>query len=131
MAAASSGDEIAPAIRIAGGAVFGGPLGMSLAAGGILIEAGQHGSFVDEKPQQPVRAVAESTDTEPFRGGWIVNAALTGRLPPWSRTNASPAGTPSAGEAVARQEMPRGGWMIAQAYGVPDVSLRSRVDMVI
>lgn len=70
-----TGDTLAPVIRIAGGALFGGPLGAGLSALGLAVENGAK------------EAAAAARDAEQFtapttvpRGGWLLAAATTGSI---------------------------------------------------
>ena len=103
-------DEIDPAARVAGGALFGGPLGAGLAIVGTALESvinSKDGTDTEvavaaNKPeiinrteapvdvqQQSVSEKIASADSRPqLRGGWIVNAAYAGKsskLFQWAR----------------------------------------------
>jgi len=108
-----SGDAIAPAARIAGGALFGGPVG---AAFGLLSAA--------LEPRSGSRpADAESSNPAPdSRGGWIVQAARRPGLPAVAPASTGPRvasedGPASAPGAPVAADRPRpGGWIVNAAY---------------
>ncbi len=111
-----TGDEIAPVVRIAGDTLYGGPVGALLSVGGLLAEHAGKDSEDVPTDTPPERALAETNSAQPYRGGWIVNAAMSGQIPPAipsARVASAPAVVASA------SELPRGGWIVAQAYGVP------------
>ena len=118
-----TGDTIDPAIRIAGGALFGGPIGAVLSVGSMLMERGRD---ADVSPVTEVAssALAESPSSPPYRGGWLVNAALTGQLPPFAPSpmpaTEAPVKSPAKIAETNRPEVRRGGWMVAQAYALSD-----------
>ncbi len=118
-----TGDVIAPAIRVAGGALFGGPIGAALSLGSMLVEPANAKEGAT-KTADPVVASAEAPSGQPYRGGWIVNAAMTGQILPFA-----PSSIPTIAEAskttakVAETNHPevrRGGWIVAQAYALND-----------
>ena len=119
-----TGDVIAPAIRLAGGALFGGPVGAALSAVGLMVE-----SNVNSTRNEPDAAslVADATMETPRRGGWIVNAALTGKMP----TDIPVEVGVSTDKAIARTDNDssaprRGGWIVAQAYAMEDFERAAR-----
>ena len=82
-----SGDVIDPAMRVAGGALFGGPIGAAIAAAGVMFKAAfDHGastvessSVTDPGRQRTQTTLALGKDSgrpHPFRavarGGWMV-----------------------------------------------------------
>lgn len=115
-----TGDGIAPAIRVAGGALFGGPLGAGLAAVGMVVERGIRGALerpaVRDAVEAPERALAARPLAAP--GGWLVAAS---RQVPRDQ----PA-TGSVETAVATRTLsPRpGGWMVTAAYAMADEQAR-------
>ena len=133
-----TGDTIDPAIRVAGGALFGGPLGAVLSLGSILVE---HGRDADDAAspvlEDTASALAEARGTHTYRGGWIVNAAMTGTLPQWTPspllvTEAAVKSSAKVAE-INPPEVRRGGWMVAQAYALSDlqqatISAAGRID---
>ncbi len=118
-----TGDTLDPAIRVAGGALFGGPLGALLSLGSLVVERSAKAETVVPASDDLSSAVAASS--QPYRGGWMVNAAMTGQLPQFT---ISP--LPSTEEAAnlakvaesPHPEVRRGGWMVAQAYALSDLS---------
>jgi hypothetical protein len=86
-----TGDELAPAVRVAGGALFGGPLGAALSVAGLVIESGKDAVTAPEgTPDSPLpdtdSMIAAASATP--RGGWMLGAAVPA-------SNASvPAGMP-------------------------------------
>ncbi|MGD9601579.1 MAG: hypothetical protein AB7O21_14130 [Gammaproteobacteria bacterium] len=112
----ATGDTVAPLVRVAGGALFGGPLGAVLSLGGVLLERDPTPGAPGEAPSSAAPTYA---DADPGRGGWIVQAARGGVLP---------AAVPGIGRApvqdaraappalAATHGTPRGGWIVAQAY---------------
>ncbi|MCP5198746.1 MAG: hypothetical protein H6977_01950 [Gammaproteobacteria bacterium] len=85
-----TGDTIAPALRIAGGALFGGPIGAGFAAAGLAVEAGIRGALdLPAQDAAPTTAVADAATA------------------PVSASAAGPAGAP--------RPPPPGGWMVALA----------------
>ena len=116
-----TGDEIAPAVQVAGGALFGGPLGAALSVAGLVVERGRAAVAEDEQAPAPLTpaALADTAPAEPPRGGWLIAAASSGALPPFVPVSAAvpPTAVLSAAEPAATQ--PRGGWMLAAAQAVP------------
>lgn len=113
-----TGDTIDPAIRVAGGALFGGPLGAALSVAGMVIEdAGDTPSSAATAPT----AVADTA--EPRRGGWLLNADGPGLLPPLvpavattTQIGENPAlASGTAALADAESVRPRGGGWILNA----------------
>ncbi len=137
-----TGDTIDPAARIAGGALFGGPIGVALAVANTIsnqIDGKDIGERVlalfkgQEEGTDTARAVAANesgssgavaTITGPGqrRGGWIVNAAYYGRdLYLAAKADAKPAVQPehrpaSVAENKHIAEPRRGGWIVNAAY---------------
>lgn len=119
-----TGEVIAPAIRLAGGALFGGPLGAALSAVGLMVESNVNST---RNESDAASLVADSTMETPRRGGWIVNAALTGKMP----TDIPVEVSVSTDKAIARTDHDssaprRGGWMVAQAYAMEDFERAAR-----
>ncbi len=107
-----TGDVIDPAMRIAGGALFGGPLGAAFAAAGTVLDAA-----LDEGEGAPAAAPSRPVQVaETARGGWMVAAS---RPAPAQPVFGPP---PAVAEAVAEAPPParRGGWMVAAAYAMAD-----------
>lgn len=120
-----TGDSIDPAIRIAGGALFGGPVGAVLSAATVVIA--QARAAVQATPDIPVEHVAQRpavhSDEVPGserRGGWMVDAAHGGsqRRPDVFETVADNGAPPV--NLTTRPQTRRGGWMVIQAYGASD-----------
>jgi len=99
-----TGDIAAPAIRVAGGALFGGPLGAAFAAASVMLKQIVN---PDEASGTDPAALAQAADP---RGGWLVEAS---RALPARPSDAAPASVLSA--AAERR---RGGWMVEAAYAV-------------
>ncbi len=114
-----TGDELAPAVRVAGGALFGGPLGAALSVAGLVLERGNAAASDDESPGAVApEAIAGAAPAEAPRGGWMIAAATTGALPPF--VPLSPAAPAPAAFAVAQPAaQPRGGWMLSAAQATP------------
>ena len=115
-----TGDSIDPAIRVAGGALFGGALGAIVAAAAVAVgEARRPGpaSVQEIEPQvaqRPARGGGAVSAT--VRGGWIVAAARGESV----KGSPTPVHTEAAKLSLhTGPEIRRGGWIVAQAYGVP------------
>jgi hypothetical protein len=115
-----TGDTLDPALRVAGGALFGGPLGALLSVGSLVVEQGHGAEAV--RPVNPEPSALAAHD-QPYRGGWMVNAAITGQLPQYT---ASPLPFTEAVvnsvkvAAATTPEIRRGGWMVIQAYALSE-----------
>ena len=111
-----TGDELSPAIRLAGGTLFGGPLGAAMSAVGLIVERAR-GQGADaatpDTPNDAATAIAETPAAAIPRGGWMIAAATTGTVPAFVPARVAGPG----GEVVASTALPapRGGWMIAAA----------------
>lgn len=84
-----TGDVLAPAIRVAGGALFGGPLGAGLSLVGLAVENGAKqgaeaaaaaAASTTAAATTPATAVAAAPSPAVPRGGWMIAAATTGRM---------------------------------------------------
>ncbi|HMM75901.1 MAG TPA: hypothetical protein PJ986_09340 [Gammaproteobacteria bacterium] len=78
-----TGDALAPAIRVAGGALFGGPLGAGLSMVGLAVEEGAKrgaAAAAEAAAAELPNAVAAVPRAEVPRGGWMIAAATTGRI---------------------------------------------------
>ncbi|MEX2482164.1 MAG: hypothetical protein WD928_15005 [Gammaproteobacteria bacterium] len=106
-----SGDEAAPAMRVAGGALFGGPLGAGFAALGLLVEKGVKAAIGRPQSTSAIAETAPAAEPTVAPGGWMV--AHSRQLP---REPTMPAATGLAVESPRR----RGGWMVAAAYAPAD-----------
>lgn len=106
-----SGDVISPAFQVAGGALFGGPIGAAFAAAGVALRSvvGAEDEAVAAPPAPAVTA----------RGGWMV--AQSRELP----QNFDP--PPEAEHPVATTTPRRGGWMVAAAYAMHDERAANRI----
>jgi len=106
-----SGDTIAPAARIGGGALFGGPLGAAVAAATVVAA-----SMMERGGGAPGDA-GEAAPGGVAPGGWMVAAGRPGGVPAMSNETV-PAGP--ARDTVATTRGPaRGGWMVAAARSTP------------
>lgn len=139
-----TGDDLSPASRVAGGALFGGPIGALLGAVNAVIEqatghelgeqmlaslgvpahapavvAGAVAGTTAPAPGQPPRTgPAAGAQPEPRRGGWMINAAYATRdagRPAVVTVLATTAESPAAPPA----QRP-GGWMVNAAYAGRD-----------
>ena len=114
-----TGDIAAPAIRIAGGALFGGPLGAAFAAATVLLKEivapDGPAAAADTAPDTALAAVPTES-----RGGWMVATSRAFPLPATSL----PGTAVEAAPAVAGPEPRRGGWMVQAAYALADVEER-------
>ncbi len=114
-----TGDSIDPAIRVAGGALFGGPLGAIVSAAAVAIGESRRQAVISEEkvgPQVADRPAprANTAASATGRGGWMVAAARGEAV----------GGTATPTQRDARQlsldtgrEVRRGGWIVVQAYG--------------
>ena len=111
-----TGDEIKPAMALAGGALFGGPIGAAMSAAGLALESGA------EAAQQGADATAlASAAAPPGRGGWLLNAAGAVHTPPPVSSSATLLAAREARQSPAVPER-RGGWMLAAAYAPADAA---------
>lgn len=127
-----TGDTLAPGIRVAGGALFGGPIGAALSVAGLMIDGARDGTAADTPP--PVdSAVADAARASVPRGGWLLAAVSTPALPAQpaapdlagvrkdatdAPANAGPAVSSRVPAATGER---RGGWLLAQAYALHEV----------
>lgn len=136
-----TGDVIDPAIRIAGGALFGGPIGAGFAAVSVALANVMRGGDSTADPQTAPARDATPTRTAPPperhavtqtprrnaapRGGWMVAAARPVRF-----DDASP--------ALAERDAPptgiaprRGGWLAQAGYAMADerAARETRIDL--
>lgn len=117
-----TGDTIDPAIRVAGGALFGGPLGAGFAAASLVLQRAMtapDAAPVEQGTDETTRVVRTGA-TAP--GGWMVATARPVRFAPAQDTVAE--------RPVARETVPRrGGWIAQAAYAMADSrAARGRVD---
>lgn len=76
-----TGDVLAPAMRVAGGALFGGPLGAGLSLVGLAVEEGaQQGAAAAAAAETAVEpaVAANAASAHVPRGGWMIAAAVQG-----------------------------------------------------
>lgn len=120
-----TGDELAPGIRVAGGALFGGPLGAALSLVGLAVEQGAAHAVEkagdESAPPGAATAVATTAPTEPPRGGWMLAAASTGSVSAFVPERPALA-TATGGSAAAA----RGGWMLSAAQPAPPTAKGAR-----
>lgn len=100
-----TGDTIAPGIRVAGGALFGGPLGAAFSLAGLAVEGAADAASATS-PAPPAAAP---------RGGWLLAAVSTPAASAAPVAPEAPAGDAVAATAPPRT-VPRGGWLLAAAY---------------
>lgn len=136
-----TGDTIDPAARIAGGALFGGPIGVAFSIASTISNQ-IDGKDMGERLLALFKGQAEGTDsaramaanetardavatiTHPGqrRGGWLVNAAYHGRdIYLAAKTDAEPAVRPEPRHASVSADKHnagprRGGWLVNAAY---------------
>lgn len=110
-----TGDDIKPAMALAGGALFGGPIGAAMSAAGLALESGANAA------QQGADAAALAV-TAPGRGGWLLNAAGGVHTPPPVSLSAALLAAREARGAPMVSTERRGGWMLAAAYAQADPS---------
>lgn len=105
-----TGDDIHPVMRVAGGGLFGGPLGMALSLVSVIFE-----SYADGE-DTPQTAVAGTTGPRP--GGWIVNAAYG--IPDTPSEMVNTENIAQLDQAINAGNFPEqrpGGWIVNAAYG--------------
>ena len=106
-----SGDTIAPAARIGGGALFGGPIGAAVAAATVVA-----GSIMGRDGGAPADS-GEALPRGPAPGGGMVAAGRPLRVPA-TAVDVAPAAETRAALATTPQPA-RGGWMVAAARAAP------------
>lgn len=135
-----TGDTLAPGIRVAGGALFGGPLGAALSVAGLAIDRAREAPATDAPGPAAGTidsAVADGETASVPRGGWLLAALSTPAAPAQS---AGPA--PASGLAGLRRDEPatpalssrvpdaarerRGGWLLAEVYARHDLDRPER-----
>lgn len=98
-----TGDVLAPAIRVAGGALFGGPLGAGLSLVGLAVEKGVkegvNEGVASSVAAAPLEVDAPAPPVAVPRGGWLIAAATTGRVDAFA-----PAAALTSNAAVAAVE---------------------------
>ncbi len=109
-----TGDVIDPAIRVAGGALFGGPLGAGFAAASVAVKRAFE--WRESGPRNGLQSVRRP---EAFGDGSLVpRSEVMG--PPAKRPDAVPNEDASPGKVRER----RGGWIVQAAYAMADARLR-------
>ncbi len=104
-----TGDTIDPAIRIAGGALFGGPLGAIASTMAVAVNEARRAP-VDE----PAVSDGQLATRTPPPGKPASDAHAANADPATRQASAVSA---SRSDTIATQQPRRGGWMVAQAYG--------------
>ena len=118
-----TGDVIAPAFRIAGGALFGGPLGAAFAAASVIMK-----EAVEIAAETIRGATPEPMPLERGRGGWMI--AETRRGNPSSPVALAAAlerpttRSPELQVVTSHRPHRRGGWMVSAAYAMADANLK-------
>lgn len=107
-----SGDTIDPAARVAGGALFGGPIGAALAIAGTAVESALKGR---QDTVASVTASATASSAGDSRETRADSGPLLASLP---RQQAAAAASTTVSDAGKNQANPviRGGWIINAAY---------------
>ena len=115
-----TGDIIDPAIRIAGGALYGGALGAGFAAVALAVKTfGEEGGAMIESPGP---APGHHFET---RGGWMVAASRSIEAPDAAEAGIAASAEPLPDNPTER----RGGWMVQAAYGPVALPLaRAKLD---
>lgn len=107
-----TGDTIDPAIRIAGGALFGGPLGALASTMAVAVNEARR-TVVDDA----VAIDGQLAEREPPPGNPVSDAHARNMNTAIRREPTPPDTRATATDAVAARQPRRGGWMVAQAYG--------------
>ena len=112
-----SGDVITPAFRVAGGALYGGPLGAAFAAAGVALRA-VFDRVDAATPPESGKSVASAHDLAASgkRGGWMV--AATRQVPEHASARESQLSSHTSPQRAPGAR--RGGWMVSQAYAMAD-----------
>ena len=110
-----TGDVAAPAIRVAGGALFGGPLGAAFAVANVvikqIIKPAMDGGVLAESGT----ALAAQTAPSESRGGWMVANSRAFPLP-------ANAAAQDADKALAAGEAAQ----LKRAYGIDEIEAQRR-----
>jgi len=109
-----TGDGAAPAIRIAGGALFGGPLGAVFAAANVVMKQIVKPDTDGAPLTDPGTAIAAQSAPTESRGGWMVQNSHAFPLP---KKAVQDAGRPLAAADEAQ---------IKQAYGLDEIEDQRR-----
>lgn len=115
-----TGDEIKPAMALAGGALFGGPIGAAMSAAGLALESG-----IKAAEQGADASALASAVAPPGRGGWLLNAGGAVHTPPPVASSAVLLAAREARQAPAALPDRRGGWLLAAAYAPTDALRQS------
>lgn len=105
-----TGDDAAPAIRIAGGALFGGPLGAAFAAANVALKQVLHPDLDAAPLAEPGTAIAAQGAQGEGQGKAVADTART--LPA-----AAKAGAQSPGKPLSPAELVQ----LKQAYGMEEI----------
>jgi hypothetical protein len=112
-----AGSPIGAAVRIAGGALMGGPIGAALAVVTTPVRAHSNPSAANPAALNPARSPGAPDEPAPApperRGGWIVAAAYATRDLARPPAAVEPSTVQSTAQA-ARQRP--GGWLVNAAY---------------
>lgn len=106
-----TGDTIDPAIRIAGGALFGGPLGAIASTMAVAVNEARRAP-VDEAPAGDAQLAEPASPNKPPLAAYAGD-----QIPGRRREPTDTSARERAPEVVAVPQPRRGGWMVAQAYG--------------
>lgn len=119
-----TGDVLDPAIRVAGGALFGGPIGAGLAAAALAFKAWTAAPDAAVAPPAATDLARPPTRYE-ARGGWLVAATRQIAMAPEDRMAET---RPAHDGNIAKR---RGGWLAQAAYAMADARAaapRGRID---
>lgn len=109
-----TGDTIDPAMRIAGGALFGGPIGAIASTVAVAFNASlQTSPGVVEEPGTRLAGETPEPSETPLVADPPVNRGLSVHV----QFRPGVVGSETAEQPVATVQPRRGGWMVAQAYG--------------
>ena len=117
-----TGDIAAPGIRIAGGALFGGPIGAAFAAAAVvahqLFSSAPDVTGVPERDAPAATAIAAGPTES--RGGWMVANSRAFPIATAALAHDTPASTnaPAPASATTADAPHRGGWVVQAAYGL-------------
>lgn len=110
-----TGDQIDPAMRIAGGALFGGPIGALVSAATLAVSRLSSGF---ENSDMPPGSVAHSTVNSQRHNESFILTSASNRQTEINRLNDQTVEGKSKLPASSRTvEMRPGGWMVIHAYG--------------
>lgn len=107
-----TGDAIDPAIRIAGGALFGGPLGALASTMAVAVNEARRVPFDDAVVINGQLAESAPPPDNPPSAAHTRNVDAATR-----RELTAPDSRTRANDPIAARQPRRGGWMVAQAYG--------------